>query len=818
MSGRRVFDDMVVLEVATGSIATSMAGMILADNGARVVKVEPPGGDRLRGWNPSGFLVWNRGKESVSIDLRTVEGREYLRSLATDSDVLLDGLHPGHMRQWGLEYEHLQPLNERLVYCAVRGFAEDGPYADIRAYEGVIAAKVGLFNRGMWAFQDAPMFLNAPVVSVSAGYLTISSVAAALVARESNGLGQRLVVSMYTASTSYDYGLSATFQHRVRLQGADPGVPAGSGGNRSIVYACSADNRWFVFINLLPYQSRAFVQALGMGDLLNDLKFARTPAFDTAEDAEEYEVTMMEAVRNLDGDEIVNRMLSNPDVAFEEIRTTRGAFDHPQVMHNGCAIKVDDPRLGEVREIGPVADFSETPSRIGSSAPWLGENHLRSSHLQSSRRSAEAGKPTLTKTAPLAGLTLLELGHYYAMPYGLSMAASLGARVIKVEGRNPDPWRMLQTTEPEVLASQCTNGKESVAIDLRSEEGRDVLYRLVRLADAFIYSLRPDPAEMAVSYAQLRAINPDIVYVERPGYGTSGPYSGRPMYAHTADALAGMYMSNCGYWLAPERCQGAGIPELKAIQVPRTTSDRMFGDGHGANAVLLMTVMALLAKKRFGIGQYVSTSMMNAVLYAFADDFVEYQGQPDTERFDPEQIGPSALYRLYQAVDDWVFIAAPTQKSWEALARSIERPDLLGDRRLATPDGRRQADEFLVAEIARAIEIKEAAFWEKELNRRGVGCAVANKLQLQGYTSLDIGLRESGLTFPVEHPTLGTLIRIGAPASFSLTPPVIQAGTVYGQSTVPVLEELGYDHSQIEDLLSRRVVFRDERSSGARHS
>lgn len=140
-----------VLELGTASSAASMIGMVLADNGARVLKVEPPGGDRLRTENPSGALVWNRGKESVVIDLHSASGQTELRSLAANADVVIEAFSPGTIEAWGIDEDVLRPANPRLVYCSVTGFGRRGPYAHLKGYEALVAAKVGMFNRGEFA-------------------------------------------------------------------------------------------------------------------------------------------------------------------------------------------------------------------------------------------------------------------------------------------------------------------------------------------------------------------------------------------------------------------------------------------------------------------------------------------------------------------------------------------------------------------------------------------------------------------------------------------------------------------------------------------
>jgi len=121
-----------VLEMGSGSVAASVAGVVLADAGARVVKVEPPEGDRLRTANPSGFLVWNRGKESLVADLRTPEGQRTLRDMAERADVVIEAFAPGTTAKWGTGADDLRPKNPALIHCAITGFGSTGPYADLK--------------------------------------------------------------------------------------------------------------------------------------------------------------------------------------------------------------------------------------------------------------------------------------------------------------------------------------------------------------------------------------------------------------------------------------------------------------------------------------------------------------------------------------------------------------------------------------------------------------------------------------------------------------------------------------------------------------
>src|SRR5215204_7042354 len=136
-----ICDGWSVLELGNGSIGASIAGMLLADNGARVVAVEPPGGNRLRTEMPSGFQVWGRGKESLVADLSTQEGLATVADAAMRADVVLAGCSAVQMDRWGLSYDALREINPALVHCSITGFGPSGEYSHLKAYEGVVAAK-----------------------------------------------------------------------------------------------------------------------------------------------------------------------------------------------------------------------------------------------------------------------------------------------------------------------------------------------------------------------------------------------------------------------------------------------------------------------------------------------------------------------------------------------------------------------------------------------------------------------------------------------------------------------------------------------------
>src|SRR3954453_18543874 len=220
---RTICEGLQVIEMGAGSIGASLAGMLLADNGARVLKVEPPEGDRLRSRHPAGFLVWNRGKESLAADLRTHEGRTRVRDLASRADLVIEGFGAGVADGWGLGDESVRAANPGLVYCSVKGFGPSGAYARIPPYEGVGGAKAGVYSLGPFGFRSGPIFVNAPLGSVGTGHMACSGVLAALVARETTGRGQRVEATMLQGFNPLDYFGTMTWQHTQRTTGAAHG-------------------------------------------------------------------------------------------------------------------------------------------------------------------------------------------------------------------------------------------------------------------------------------------------------------------------------------------------------------------------------------------------------------------------------------------------------------------------------------------------------------------------------------------------------------------------------------------------------------------
>src|SRR4051812_25104484 len=313
-----ICDGLRVIELGSGSVAGAITGMVLADAGARVVKLEPPEGDKLRGRNPSGFLVWNRGKESRVADLHTQEGQASLRELAATADVVIEGFAPGRTTAWGVDAAALCALNPALVHCSITGFGPTGPYADIKAHDSLIAAKAGLWSRGAFGHRDGPIMYPVPWASFGAGMQAVAGILGALRVRDFTGRGQRLDATLWSGLDPLDYYVAPVVQIGAK-RGEKAATDARSiiGASRYGVLLVTKDGRFIQTSTLLPHQGRALCDVAGIGDKLDDPRFSTLPSFASAEIAQEWEDMLLEAFREHDLDHWLPKLKASPDVAFE---------------------------------------------------------------------------------------------------------------------------------------------------------------------------------------------------------------------------------------------------------------------------------------------------------------------------------------------------------------------------------------------------------------------------------------------------------------------------------------------------------------------
>ena len=790
-----------VLELGSASAAASIAGVIFADAGARVIKIEPPDGDRLRTENPSGFLVWNRGKESITADLHASGGQDLIRELAHSADVVIEGFATGTTDSWGIGSDALRKLNPALIHCSITGFGKTGAYSKLKGYDSLVAAKAGLWARGSWGHRDGPIMFPVPWGSYGAAMQSVAGILGALLVREKTGRGQQLDATLVAGLDPIDYFVSTIVQLMAK-KGEAPGGDSRSltGASRFGVLVASRDGRFIQTSTMLPHQGKALCEVAGIGRAVEqNPRFQRLPTFANAEDAQEWEDMLLEAFRAKDFDHWLPLLQASPDVAFEVAVTCEEGLDHPQIVHNGDVILVEDAKLGPVREVGPIGHFEKTPIVITRSAPELGAN----SGGFVAHDFPKGGEPS--PEHPFAGVKVIEFGYFYAMPYATAMLASLGARVIKIEDAAGDPHR--NAFGPDVATTKTTTGKESISLDLRTPEGKAIAQQLVANADAFLTSFRTGVAErMGLGYNELKELNPRLLYVHAAGYGTDGPYAHRALYAQAAQSVAGSFGRQVGYWTDPAQSEGFSVLELQAVVLPHL-NQLVDGDSNPALALLAALSLGLYHQQRTGQGQFLGTSMIGGNAWAYADDFCSYAGKPPAVLCDSEYYGTCALDRVYEAAEgSWICLAVKTDAEFAALLGVIGLSELATDERFASAGARRAHDDDLASLLGARFAEKPAAEWESELSAVRVGCVNVNLLGQPVFTSYDPVLRETGLTVTIEHPLYGEIVRAAPPISFSETPGRVAPPCARGQHNTSILAGLGYSPADIAKFEQLNVV------------
>ena len=801
----QVFDGITVLDFTRGR-AGGVATMVMSDFGAEVIKVEPPGGEKFR--RSPGSIQWNRGKKSVVLDLNTQDGRDNARKLAQLSDVIVESFRPGVTRRLGIDYDTLRAGHPELVYATLTSFGPQGPYANYKGYDAVVAAKSGRMM--MFAGQnprEGPNYVVVQGVCHAAATALIRGITSALYVREKTGLGQRVETSMLKAVTTYDH---VSWIHGQMVEKRPDNYPSGAsvGTGRpnptGYLPARTKDGHWIQLGNVVERLFRSMMHWLDMDFIYEDPRFKTAPSLDP-EAVAALERIMLEKVQEKTLDEWMAIFLGEAgDVAAEPYFTSEQALDHPQIVHNGNVQDVHVPEVGITRQLGPMVNMRGTPARTPGPIPAPGQHtaEVLARVLGDAKSTSYEAKDPMPQH-PLDGITLLDLGTVINGPLGCALVAELGARVIRIEAPGGDWGRQGMA----MTAHRTMAGSEGICLDLKTPEGQEIMGKLAARADLLLHSMRPGaPERTGIGYEQLSRINPNLVYLYAGGYGSTGPYSHRPSMAPIAGAVSGGAVAQMGRDAFPPPDQSMSIDDIAAVATQLKRANDGTADHNTAMVNAVGLVLGLYARERTGRAQYVESTMIAANAYANVDDFYWHEGKRPRPLPDGDGHGLHALYRLYRAKTGWMFLACPFEDEWEALCRTIDRTDLLYDPRFATPEMREEHDDALADELARVFAGEDPLYWEQLLTAADVACVKAEDRGMYFFFNEDPHVRENGLLTQAEAPRYGEFWRYSPVVDFSDSSGRAGPGPLRGQHTRPILRELGYTDEQIHDLKQRKVV------------
>ncbi len=811
-----VLEGLRVLDLSQG-IAGPMATMLLSDQGAEVIKIEPPTGDPWREIMKLGYHAWQRGKRNAIFDLEQQADRDSFLNLVKTADVLLESHAPGETTRLGIDYETVHAINPALVYCSITAYGRDNEFSDRPAIDALVAARAGLHyeQRGRvggikyssggdipfedYGFQpdavmgprhedrDGPVFCGTYWPSAGTAYSALVAISGALFVRQKTGRGQWVETSLLQGALTAG---TLAFSRADRPDAPhfatwinDSRSPKGNFAAR--------DGRWV--INWVPNPS--FVLGASEGDTLNpspDMAARQDPDRIMPEEGDmlvldHYYPMLAEAIKRFDADDWVAAG-AIAGQCIQKIRSPEESLNDPDFLADGCVAEVEDPELGTTRQPGILYKLEKNPGAIKQGLANPGEHtaEIKAEAAAAADRKIEAGVGALPER-PLSGIRVIDLGLAIAGPFGTQVLSDLGAEVIKVNATYDWYWHS------NCIAMSANRGKRSIAINMRDPRGVEIIRKLCEEADVVMHNMRYKAVEgKGLDYASLKQVNPRLVYCHTRGF-ENGPREGLPGNDQTGSALTGVQWEDGG-------CE---YPEGR----PYWSSTTLGDTGNGYLAAIGI-VQALMEREKTGEGQFVDTSIVNAHILNCSQVIARNDGSGfERPHLRGDGLGYSAGYRLYKTADEYICVAPLNEAHWQALLNATGGSEVAGDARFANEAGRKEHDAALTDIISAAMAERPAKDWFAALDGAGVPCEISDPAFSKWMWRDDSFVRQRQWLVNMAHPVIGHVGHVGVPYDFSDTKPGVQSRPLLvGECTRAILGEMGYSDKQQAELFEAQVV------------
>ncbi len=823
-------EDVLVVELTT-EMWSSLGAAILGDFGARVIRVDDlsrrprdPDRDGLHpreAFDAESELI-HRNKRSLGLDLGDGKGRDLFSRLVAEADVFLTDLPFATLEAEGWGYEDLTGSNPGLVYVRGSGFGPRGPDRDLPALDELAAARTGVMP-------TLPQPGQPPVYpGVGPMYTSVMLAFGALIAlhhRARSGEGQEVDASLFGANM-YSAALSLDAYMAMRDDRLSEPVSRLDAGNpmsgASLAYPTS-DGRWVTLT--MPDTDRwwpAFSKVMGLD--IDD------PRFDTHDKrCGESRHEMMQLLEEL----FSKKPAAHWRGQFDEHQLSADIMEkydypaqYPQAFINRYILNLEHPSYGRYQSLGFPVHLSGSPARYRSMAPVLGQHSaevldevlgladaeigdLESEGVVASARSEppkaeavprsshESPAPAADGAMALDGIRVLDLTVWLQGPVCSQHLADFGAEVIHIERPEyGDPARGVRSINAIPVGEWnqyflvVNRNKKSMAINLKSEAGRDLLHDLVKASDVFLWNQgMANLKQLGLDYETLSGLNPGLVYATNSGYGHRG--TNKPAFDMTVQALTGI-MTRLGEPEQPPIYLGLGA-----------------GDVIGGLLSAFGIMVALHERRRTGAGQYVDASLLGAQLFLAAPTLQSYLATKSDFYADQHsrKDARNPLWNRYEAADRWLFVCVENgAEGWSTLCRAIERPDLASDPRFSDTESRVANRTELIELLDEVFAGRGAAEWVQRFRSEGLPAAPIDAYR-------DIADDEQAWAndyFVRAHcDEVNREVELrGLPITLSRTPGrVSRLGPELGQDTeLAIVEVLGKEWDEIGELKAKDAI------------
>jgi crotonobetainyl-CoA:carnitine CoA-transferase CaiB-like acyl-CoA transferase len=744
--------------VELGDIPASYAARLLADLGADVIKVEPPGGDPNRLLPPFAgniedpersltFINANTNKRSIVLDLQSSpEDRETFSRLLATTHLFVEATPLGDLEAQGFSDERLKKINPTLVTLSLTPFGRTGPYRHYKGSDAIANACGGfLYGQGddTKGQCTAPSHLAYQVAASVAAMLGLAGIRHA----RATGVGQRIDVSLQEALTFTNSSSVARYTRENRLE-RRPGSK-NYGGAGTNIYRCK-DGRYVHFTTNMPHMWREFAQ-----NWMTDKALAG-PEWENSRYRDSHFAEVSKAFANFIGqftaEEFANEA-QRRHLAAAPLNTVGQFVACEQLRSRQWLQEIEHPIIGRYTAPGFPMRLSLTPMQIRRPAPLLDQHRNEvlaelehcTPHSNASTVIADrARKPTLE------GLRLADLTQQYAGPLGTAMLAYYGTEVVKIESA------VVPSKDRETAAHADMNrAKLGCTINLRHPEGKELFKKLVAVSDVVVDNFSSGVLErLGFSFETLQQINPGMVQVVMPGWGLTGPLKSWVAWGWQLLAYTGI-MRLWGYPDSPmeTRCKIA------------------WPDRVGAVTMALGVLAALEYQQRTGRGQFIEAGMLEAqgsMMGPAILDFTVNGREWDAMGYREVLGEPYAPYGCYpcRGEDNWIIIACASDEEWQSMVSLIGKSSWAADSKFATKRGRKEH----YAELDRNLAQWTRKYTPRQAFRLLQEARVAAGIPSSGEDLYyDIHLRERGHIVETEGQPWGRIMHHGLPGIPSLS-------------------------------------------------